>query len=195
MNTSRWEMAASRRGAVERDGAAGTRDYPAPNPSKAYGNLGMDFTWITGRIAVGGGIWNADNMAVVARAGVTHILDMQVEFDDTELAEPHEIQVQWNPIDDDFQPKPRDVFQRGVDFALGALDQSDTKLLIHCAAGVHRAPMMALAVLCSLSWRLDQAMELIAARRRAADFPEVYVRSVERFLEQRVLATTKRMGP
>jgi hypothetical protein len=55
--------------------------------------------------------------------------------------------------------------------------------------------MMALAVLCSLSWKLDQAMELIAARRPLADFPEVYVRSVERFLEQRVLATSKRMGP
>jgi protein-tyrosine phosphatase len=171
------------------------RECPAPNPSKEYGNLGMDFTWVTGRIAVGGGIWNADNMAVVARAGVTHIVDMQVEFDDTALAEPHEIQVLWNPIGDDFQPKAGDVFQRGVDFALEALDQPDTKLLIHCAAGVHRAPMMALAVLCSLSWKLDQAMELIAARRAAADFPEVYVRSVERFLEQRVLAATKRMGP
>ena len=155
----------------------------------------MEFTWVTGRIAVGGGIWNAGNMAEVARAGVTHIVDMQVEFDDTELAKPHEIQVLWNPIGDDFQPKAGDVFQRGVDFALGALDQADTKLLIHCAAGVHRAPMMALAVLCSLSWKLDQAMELIAARRPLADFPEVYVRSVERFLEQRVLQTTKRMGP
>jgi protein-tyrosine phosphatase len=155
----------------------------------------MEFTWVTGRIAVGGGIWNAGNMAEVARAGVTHIVDMQVEFDDTELAKPHEIRVLWNPIDDDFQPKAGDVFQRGVDFALRALDQADTKLLIHCAAGVHRAPMMALAVLCSLSWKLDQAMELIAARRPLADFPEVYVRSVERFLEQRVLATSKRMGP
>ena len=91
-----------------------------------------------------------------------------------------------------FSPNRAMSSTRGVDFALGALDLSDTKLLIHCAAGVHRAPMMALAVLCSLSWRLDQAMELIAARRRAADFPEVYVRSVERFLEQRELATTKR---
>jgi hypothetical protein len=48
--------------------------------------------------------------------------------------------------------------------------------------------------LCSLSWKLDQAIELIAARRAAADFPEVYVRSVERFLEQRMLATSRRMG-
>jgi hypothetical protein len=49
----------------------------------------MDLTWVTGRIAVGGGIWTADNMSAVARASVTHIVDMQIEFDDTELAQPH----------------------------------------------------------------------------------------------------------
>jgi protein-tyrosine phosphatase len=148
----------------------------------------MDFTWVTGRIAVGGGIWNADNMAATVRAGVTHIIDMQIEFDDTELARPYEVQVLWNPMDDDFQPKPPEIFQRGVDFALEALEQEDNKVLIHCAAGVHRAPMMALAVLCSLNWRLGKAMELIAARRPVADFPEMYVSSVERFLERRVVA-------
>ena len=148
----------------------------------------MDLTWVTGRIAVGGGIWNAENMAAVARAGVTHIVDMQVEFDDTELARPHEIDVLWNPIDDDFQPKPPEIFERGVDFAREALDQDGSKLLIHCAAGIHRAPMMALAVLCTLSWKLDEAMRLIEARRPAVDFAEVYVQSVERFLQQRVEA-------
>src|SRR6476660_9372429 len=74
---------------------------------------GMDMTWVTGRIAVGGGIWNAENMAAVARAGVTHIIDMQIEFDDTPLAERYGIHVLWNAIDDDFQPKPPAVFQRG----------------------------------------------------------------------------------
>jgi protein-tyrosine phosphatase len=148
----------------------------------------MDMTWVTGRIAVGGGIWTAENMAAVARAGVTHILDMQVEFDDTALAEPYGIKVLWNPIDDDFQPKPPEVFQRGVDFALAALDQAGSKLFIHCAAGVHRAPMMALAVLCSLSWKLEEAMQLIEARRPMVDFADVYVNSVERFLEQQVRA-------
>src|SRR5712671_7779704 len=51
--------------------------------------VGMDITWVTDRIAVGGGIWNADNMAAVSRAGITHIIDMQIEFDDTALAGPH----------------------------------------------------------------------------------------------------------
>ena len=148
--------------------------------------LGIDLTWVSGRIAVGGGIWNAENMAAVARTGVTHIIDMQIEFDDTELARLHDIQVLWNGVDDDFQPKPAEVFQRGVDFALEALDDDGSKLLVHCAAGVHRAPMMALALLCALGWKLDEAMDLIAKRRPVADFADVYVESVRSFLDQRV---------
>ncbi len=147
------------------------------------GKGAMDMTWVTGRIAVGGGIWNEENMAKVAREGITHIIDMQIEFDDTALAAPHAVEVLWNPIDDDFQPKPAEVFQKGVDFAIEALDQPGTKVFIHCAAGVHRAPMMALALLCTLGWKLKDALRLIETRRPQADFAVVYVRSVERFLE------------
>ena len=144
----------------------------------------MDMSWVTGRIALGGGIWTAENMAEVARAGITHIIDMQIEFDDTALAKKHDIHVLWNAVDDDFLPKPPEVFQRGVDFALEALDQDGTKLFVHCAAGVHRAPMMTLAILCSLSWQLGKAMELIEVRRPVVDFADVYLRSVEKYLEQ-----------
>lgn len=142
----------------------------------------MDMSWVTDRIAVGGGIWNAVRMAEVAQAGVTHVIDMQIEFDDTPLAEPHGIEVLWNPVDDDFQPKPPELFRKGVEFALTALGQDGSKLLIHCAAGVHRAPMMALAVLRALGWELDDACNLIQTRRYAADFAHVYVRSVEDFI-------------
>ena len=144
----------------------------------------MDMTWVTGRIALGGGIWSADNMAAVARAGITHIIDMQLEFDDTALAEPHGIEVLWNPTDDDFQVKPRELFQRGVDFAQQALGNDEARLFIHCAAGIHRAPMMTLAVLCAQGWDLGAAMETISSRRPLADFAEVYIHSVEKFLEQ-----------
>ena len=140
---------------------------------------------------MGGGIWNDSNMAEVFRAGVTHIIDMQIEFDDTALAEPHGVQVLWNAIDDDFEPKPPKVFERGVEFAIAALDQPGTKVFIHCAAGVHRAPMMALALLCSLSWKLGAAMELIQSRRPVVDFPDVYVHSVERFLKEQALGSRK----
>jgi protein-tyrosine phosphatase len=145
----------------------------------------MDITWLDDRIAVGGGIWNADNMAAVARAGITHIIDMQIEFDDTPLARPHGISVCWNPVDDDFEPKSTEVFARGVEFALRALEENGAKLFVHCAAGVHRAPMMALALLGVLGWTLEDAIDLIERRRPAADFADVYVRSVERFLKGR----------
>jgi protein-tyrosine phosphatase len=150
----------------------------------------MDMTWLTGRIAVGGGIWNAANMAAVAQSGVTHIIDMQIEFDDTPLAEPYGIEVLWNGVDDDFQPKSAEVFRRGVEFALAALDQAGTKLYVHCAAGVHRAPMMTLALLCALNWNLGEAIRLIEARRPVVDFADVYVRSVERFLKEYVPSST-----
>jgi protein-tyrosine phosphatase len=146
---------------------------------------GMDITWVTDRIAVGGGIWNAENMAAVSRAGVTHIIDMQIEFDDSPLAEPHGITVCWNPIDDDFELKPPAVFARGVEFAQAALNDDGAKLFVHCAAGVHRAPMMTLALLGAMGWPLDDAMDLIEGRRPAADFADVYVRSVKNFLKGR----------
>lgn len=148
----------------------------------------MDMTWITGRLALGGGICNPQNMAEVVRAGVTHIIDMQMEFDDTQLAEPHGIEVLWNPTDDDFQAKPPELFQRGVDFASRALAGEDARVLIHCAAGVHRAAMMTLAVLCSQGWEMQAAMRAIVARRPVVDFADVYVESVERFLQQQVQA-------
>ncbi len=143
----------------------------------------MDITWVTERIALGGGIWNGENMAKVAQQGITHIIDMQIEFDDTPLAEEHGIEVLWNPTDDDFEPKPAKLFERGVTFAKSAMEEEGAVLFIHCAAGVHRAPMMALAVLCKMGWELRDAIETIEKKRPVADFADVYVKSVERYLD------------
>ena len=143
----------------------------------------MDITWITDQIALGGGIWDAERMSKVAAMGVTHIIDMQIEFDDTPLAKPYGIGVLWNAVDDDFKPKPPTVSQRGVEFAVDALNSDDAnKVFIHCAAGVHRAPMMTLAILRVMGYSLDDAMMLIEEKRPVVDFADVYVRSVENFV-------------
>src|SRR5258706_15677100 len=143
----------------------------------------MNLSWITGRIAVSGGIWNERNMTDVGRAGITHIINMQLEFDDRPLAEPVGLQLLWNPIDDDFLPKPAEVFREGVGFARTALDEDGSKILIHCAAGVHRAPKMALALLCDLVWSLPDAMALIELRRPGVDLLQVHGNSVKKFLD------------
>ena len=142
----------------------------------------MDMTWVTDRIAVGGGIWTEDKMIEVVRAGITHIIDMQIEWDDTRMAQPYGVHVLWNPTDDDFQPKPPELFQRGVEFGLQALDDAESRLFIHCAAGVHRAPMMTLALLRAMGFGLQDAMDMIQSRRKVVDFADVYVDSVEQFM-------------
>ena len=154
----------------------------------------MDISWVTERIALGGAIWNARNMEELVQAGVTHVLNMQIEFDDRPLAELFGIQVLWNPTDDDFLPKPPELLKRGVDFALAAMEDPEARLYVHCAAGVHRAPMMTLAVLCAMEWEMEAAMVLIETRRPVVDFADVYVESVRRFLESRVESEPRSSG-
>lgn len=132
---------------------------------------------------MGGGIWVSEKMAELVRQGVTHVIDMQIEFDDTALGREAGVAVLWNPTDDDFKPKPYELLERGVKFALAAFEYNDAKVFIHCAAGVHRAPMMALAVMRATGWELEDAMELIQGRRYVVDFADVYVQSVERFVK------------
>jgi protein-tyrosine phosphatase len=108
---------------------------------------------------------------------------MQIEFDDRPLAQGYPVQVLHNPTDDDFLPKPPQLFQNGVQFALEALDEPESKVYIHCAAGVHRAPMMTLAILRVLGWSLDDAKDLILRQRYVVDFADIYVESVEEFVK------------
>jgi protein-tyrosine phosphatase len=156
----------------------------------------MDLSWVTDRIAVGGGIWNDQNMAELVRLGVTHVINMQIEFDDRPLARGYPVVVLHNPTDDDFQFKPPELFQAGVDFALDAIqDHKKSRLFIHCAAGVHRAPMMALAILRVLGWSLEDAIDLIQERRYVVDFADVYVESVEEFVKAYEATSKVSLGP
>ena len=47
---------------------------------------------------------------------------------------------------------------------------------------------MTLAILCSLDWRLGEAMQVIESKRPMVDFADVYVNSVKRFLVEQVKA-------
>jgi protein-tyrosine phosphatase len=139
----------------------------------------MDLTWITAQIAVGGGIWTDAKMIELVHDGVTHIINMQIEFDDRPLAKPYGVKVLWTAVDDDFEPKPARIFDAGVKFALEALSDQDARLYVHCAAGVHRAPMMTLAILRKMGWTLEDATEMVQEKRPVVDWAEVYVKSVE----------------
>jgi len=49
----------------------------------------LDINWMTERIAVGGWVETDEKMQAAAKCGITHIIDMTWECDDTPLAKPY----------------------------------------------------------------------------------------------------------
>ncbi|OFW27231.1 MAG: hypothetical protein A3J28_14260 [Acidobacteria bacterium RIFCSPLOWO2_12_FULL_60_22] len=144
----------------------------------------VDYHFVTEQLAVGGSIGTVENMEELGRAGITHIVNMQFEFDDRLISDGTGIHILWNGCEDDFLPKPPELFWNGVLFSLEALEQPEARILFHCAAGVHRSPLMLLAVLRALGYGLEEAVEMILAARPYAEFPTTYLESVEEFVRE-----------
>lgn len=142
----------------------------------------MDISFLDHQIAVGEGIWSEERMASLLRQGVTHILNLQNDFDDRSLIQSAGLTIGWVPTEDDFQPKPADFFQRVIEFARAALDRPGQVLYVHCTAGVHRGPLAALAILMDRGMGLDAACGHIRACRPVVNFPEVYLDSLRQFM-------------
>ncbi|MBI4459948.1 MAG: dual specificity protein phosphatase family protein [Acidobacteria bacterium] len=151
-----------------------------------------DFQFVTRQLAIGGAIWTSENMREVARAGISHVVNMQIEFDDSSICDGAEVFVHSNGCDDDFLPKPPEFFRKTVQFTLQALADPQAKILFHCAAGIHRSAFMLLAVLRILGYDADEAIALMQAARPQVDFPPVYLESVEDFV--RYYETSKSSG-
>lgn len=144
----------------------------------------VDYHYVTDRLAVGGYIRDVENMRELAVGGFTHVINMMHEFDDHLINDGTGIEVLQNGTTDDFLPKPTTLFWKGVEFALQALENPDAKLYVHCAAGVHRSPIMMLAILRALGHERKQAINMITEARPQANFPPVYVMSVEDFMRE-----------
>ena len=144
----------------------------------------VDFHFVTDRLALGSSIRTLDQMREIAQAGITHVVNMQIEFDDRSLSDGTGIQILWNGCDDDYLPKPPELFWAGVQFALEALEKPGSKILFHCAAGIHRSPLMLLAVLRVLGHEEAAAIGMIRAARPEVDFPQTYRESVREFVRE-----------
>jgi protein-tyrosine phosphatase len=144
----------------------------------------LDCQFVTDRLAIGSSIRTTENMRELARFGITHVINMQIEFDNRGLSDGTGVQVLWNGCEDDYLPKPSGFFWTGVQFALDALAIPEAKILFHCAAGIHRSPLMLLAVLRVLGHGEEQAITMIRDARPEADFPALYLASLDEFLEE-----------
>lgn len=124
-----------------------------------------DFTLITSRMATGGGIVTVDDVKAIQEAGISHVVDCRIEFDDSKLFEGTAVDYYWNPTADDGQPKSTDWFARTLSFGLNMLWRPRTRILLHCAQGVNRGPSSLYALMRAVGFEAIEAKTLIHLRR------------------------------
>ena len=101
-------------------------------------------------------------------AGITHVLDVRQECDDTELwSYVPEVTYRWDGIDDAGQRIPGPWFEGIVAWALDAIEAGGV-VLTHCHMGINRGPSAGYAVLLGMGWDPVEALAAIRAARPIA---------------------------
>ena len=110
--------------------------------------------------------FRARGKPTLARAGITHIVNMRSEFDDAARGltlSDAPARYCHLPTPDDRAPSPAHLAQ-GAAFIREAI-RGGGKVYIHCSAGVGRAPTMAAAYLIGEGYAMDAALALIRKAR------------------------------
>ena len=125
----------------------------------------------------------------LARAGITHIVNMRSEFDDAA----HGLTLQdaadrycHLPTPDDRAPSPAHLAQ-GAAFIRDAI-RGGGKVYIHCSAGVGRAPTMAAAYLIEQGCDMDAALDLIRKARPFINLTPPQIQALRRLDAERASA-------
>lgn len=130
--------------------------------------------FVTDRIAVGGDFAYDDEIAAgqaaeLIAAGITHVIDVRRECDDTPLwVGLPAVSYFWDGIDDRGQRVPPIWFDGVVSWALAALADPDARVLTHCHMGINRGPSAGFAVLLGLGWDPVTALDAIRSARPVA---------------------------
>lgn len=134
-----------------------------------------DATFVTERLLIGGDLDTRDDdlagrqLAELVGAGMTHLVDARVEWDDLAWVAERSPEVSYlhHGMDDAGQRVPPSWFEEGVSWALGALESGGT-VLTHCHMGINRGPSLGFAVLLAQGWDPVAALERIREVRPIA---------------------------
>lgn len=101
--------------------------------------------------------------------GITHVVDLREEASDEHFVTSNsDIAYIWLGVNDNGTPRDDNWFDAIVSNASEVLKQEGSKLLIHCHMGVNRAPSAMFAVLLSLGYGVEEALEKIRSARDIA---------------------------
>ena len=145
--------------------------------------LKMDYTFITDRLAVGGGIATQADVEALKAAGVTHIIDMRMEFNDGPVLLSNHWDLQhylYLPQVDNGTPRDPKQYIDGIEFALCALSALENRVYCHCAAGMNRGPLMGYAIMRAFGLTERAAVAMIRLKRPVVTFYTIqnYMNSV-----------------
>lgn len=133
--------------------------------------------------------YRARGKPTLARAGITHIVNMRSEFDDAAhglLPQDAPGRYCHLPTPDDRAPSPAHLAQ-GTAFIRDAIGNGG-KVYIHCSAGVGRAPTMAAAYLIGQGCDMDAALDLIRKARPFIYLTPPQIQALRRLDAERVAA-------
>jgi protein tyrosine phosphatase (PTP) superfamily phosphohydrolase (DUF442 family) len=127
----------------------------------------LDISWVTETLAVGSR-FQPEDVARLAHSGFQAVVDVRAEAcDDRDLMARHGIALLHLPTPDAHALSGADL-RVGVEWIRAQMDEG-RKVLVHCTAGVGRAPLLTCAVLTSMGYSARDAMDLVRKRRwRAA---------------------------
>jgi predicted protein tyrosine phosphatase len=124
-------------------------------------DFSVESKWITDRLAIGGMIGTSANIQGLKRLGITHVIDLQAEFDDTPLAAEAAVGVLWLPVPNSPGPVSPEAVRHAAEFAGAVLAEDGSRLFVHCMAGRNRAPTFAYAILRAQGWNREDALSRI----------------------------------
>lgn len=127
-----------------------------------------EHSWVTDRIAVGGGIWRREEVLLLAKEGITHVIDCRSSGSAGALYKDTGVTFFHCGTDDDGQPKGDEWFGPGAMYGVTTLAMENTKLLVHCLAGINRGPSMAYVVMRLTGFDENSAYSAIKMARHLA---------------------------
>lgn len=134
-----------------------------------------DAAFVTEHLLVGGDLDTRDEQLAASQlhelteAGVTHLLDTRIEWNDEHWVARLAPQVSYlhHGMDDAGQRVPAEWFDTAVGWALEAIDAGGT-VLTHCHMGVNRGPSLGFAVLLAQGVDPLEALDAIRTARPVA---------------------------
>jgi hypothetical protein len=130
--------------------------------------------FVSDRLLVGGDLDLFDTTRAVRQraelvdAGVTHVVDCRIEWDDAKAWRGTGVHYRRAPIDDAGQRVPAQWFEAEVGRVLAWLEDPDAVVLTHCHMGVNRGPSLGFAVLLGLGLEPVEALRAVQTARPIA---------------------------